>query len=373
MLATPGAVAPKPDEHNMVQDLVAEGHATVEKVPTVSKKLVENLKTSPAKSNNLVSSPSMFLKNTPLSALKKRPREEEVLSPSRKKERVESASEIGNSTGESSAVLLESTLPPADVKTADVTKIDTVTDQSGAAPALKVEKSGDKVILEEKVDLEALGTKFPSFERIFRPAEYIHKTHQNSSKVFPLRSMASLSISNTNNSVTFISAVFGEGPMGLVFQPVPGRDDLFCVEDIVPDSQVEKKHLIQVGDLISAVNDTVLHGLAFEDVYGILRATPRPMVVRFTRGPGAIPPLPPPPRRVSTLPVPGDTRTGYINFKRSSSTKQEACPLDRAHVRLRNKHFLALQTGHFTKLINSSLGRELQMKSGRIVSRKGPE
>ena len=46
MLATPGAVAPKPDEHSMVQDLVAEGHATVEKVPTVSKKLVENLKTT---------------------------------------------------------------------------------------------------------------------------------------------------------------------------------------------------------------------------------------------------------------------------------------------------------------------------------------
>ena len=359
MLATPEAVAPKPDERSTVVDVGGHGNATVEKAPGADKvQPVDHLKstlppTSPLKGQGLVSSPSAYLKNTPLSSLKKRPRDDAVEPPSKKEKLA-----VGDAPVAALAPALA--LAPGAAAVVAVSPIEATEDDLSLSVATVVPgPTAPPASPEDDVDLEALGSAFPSFQRLFHPAAYVQSKHQHSSTVFPINAASPLPDGAGAPNVTFVSAVFQEGPLGLVFHPVAHRDDLFCIEDIVPDSQVEHKHMIRVGDLIAAVNDTVLHGLSFEEVYGLLKATPRPMVIRFTRGPGAIPPLPPPPRRVSPLPIPGDTRSGYVNYARYRNGKSdEARPLDRARVRSRNKTFLALHAGPFAKLVNASVGRE---------------
>ena len=170
-----------------------------------------------------------------------------------------------------------------------------------------------------------------------------------------------------------VSCVFHDGPLGLVFQPALMREDVYIVEDIVPDSQVEHKHMIRVGDVIAAVNDTLVQGLKFEEVYELLKTTPRPMVIRFTRG--AYPPEPKPPRPTTDRVVPGlseefSRRLLSARYSSGNST-EEARPIDSRTIDRRNTAFLSCHAGPFAQLSSFRSTEALQkqlVKSGRALS-----
>lgn len=271
---------------------------------------------------NLAFSPSSFetananqlLKNPPLSALKKkRPREE---------------------VDYHAAVQQQ---PPHKKQTTTTTK----------KQKMKKTNSKSNLTLPIEVDLDELHSSFEHFHALYRPVEVA----MGNDKTNLLRISPDL---KHKTATKYISAVFHDGPLGLVFQPCFGREDLFCVEDIVPDSQVEHKHCIQIGDLISSVNNTILHGKSFEEVYSLLKLTPRPITIRFTRGDSAYPPLPPPPRQLSELPVPG--LNGFKILPSSKEIKTMMCQgINMSTLCSRNKRFIAVQAGPFAKLVNVNL------------------